>query len=206
MTKNAKIAAALVGGYLLGRTKKAKMAIGFGMFLAGKKLNLDPAQLGRMLAESPVLGTLNEQVRKEVVGATKTAATNALTQRASGLADSLHRRTLALGDPDGTGDRAEERDGRERDAEEYDDQDDSGTTDDDRQERAEKKPAPRRRTSATSTAKTASKATAKSPAKSGGRSASGGARSASGGARKKTSSGARKATSSARKERGGANG
>ncbi|WP_069169862.1 hypothetical protein [Streptomyces griseus] len=201
MTKNAKIAAALVGGYLLGRTKKAKMAIGFGMFLAGKKLNLDPAQLGRMLAESPVLGTLNEQVRKEVVGATKTAATNALTQRASGLADSLHRRTLALGDPDGTVDRAQE-----RDAEEYDDQDDSGTTDDDRQERAEKKPAPRRRTSATSTAKTASKATAKSPAKSGGRSASGGARSASGGTRKKTSSGARKATSSARKERGGANG
>ncbi|MDQ0792648.1 hypothetical protein [Streptomyces sp. B1I3] len=201
MTGNAKIAAALVGGYFLGRTKKAKMAIGFGMFLAGKKLNLDPKQLGRMLADSPVLGTLNEQVRKEVLGATKTAATNALTQRAGGLADSLHRRTLALGDPDGADGRDEE-----QDDEEYDDRD---ARDDDQEEPAEEKPAPRRRTAA----KSSSKSTAKAPAKSAGRSASGAGRSASGGTRKKTSSatrtassGARKTTSATRKERGGSNG
>lgn len=96
MMSNAKIGVALVGGYLLGRTKKAKMAIGLGMFLAGKKLNPDPRQLGAWVAGSPVLGPLNDQVRKELVDATKSAAGAALNQRMNGLADSLHERTLAL--------------------------------------------------------------------------------------------------------------
>ncbi|WP_176956596.1 MULTISPECIES: hypothetical protein [unclassified Streptomyces] len=109
---NAKIGVALVGGYLLGRTKKAKMAIGLGMFLAGRKLNLDPRQLGALVANSPVLGPLNDQVRKELVDATKSAAGAALNQRMNGLADSLHERTLALneGGADGTGRAADEAD------------------------------------------------------------------------------------------------
>ncbi|MGW3012320.1 hypothetical protein ACWC9R_26305 [Streptomyces sp. NPDC001219] len=102
---NAKIGVALVGGYLLGRTKKAKLAIGLGMFLAGKKLNLDARQLGALVANSPVLGPLNDQVRKELVDATKAAAGTALTQRMSGLADTLHERTAALNEGQGaTGD------------------------------------------------------------------------------------------------------
>ncbi|GAA2617509.1 hypothetical protein [Streptomyces tubercidicus] len=96
MMTNAKIGVALVGGYLLGRTKKAKMAIGLGLFLAGKKLNLDPKQWGALVANSPVLGPLNDQVRSELVDATKAAAGTALSQRMSGLADSLHERTAAL--------------------------------------------------------------------------------------------------------------
>ncbi|MFJ4002445.1 hypothetical protein ACIPWL_03160 [Streptomyces sp. NPDC090023] len=103
MTKNVKIAAALVGGYVLGRTKKAKMAIGLGMFLAGKKLDLDPRRIGTLLAESPALAGLNAQVRKELVETTKAAATEALTKRAAGLADSLTdslaSRTKALDGP-----------------------------------------------------------------------------------------------------------
>ncbi|MFG3045028.1 hypothetical protein ACGFZR_08910 [Streptomyces sp. NPDC048241] len=103
MTKNVKIAAALVGGYVLGRTKKAKMAIGLGMFLAGKKLDLDPRRIGTLLAESPALAGLNAQVRKELVETTKAAATEALTKRAAGFADSLTdslaSRTKALDGP-----------------------------------------------------------------------------------------------------------
>ncbi|MFK4107651.1 hypothetical protein [Streptomyces sp. NPDC002176] len=103
MTKNVKIAAALVGGYVLGRTKKAKMAIGLGMFLAGKKLDLDPRRIGTLLAESPALAGLNAQVRKELVETTKAAATEALTKRAAGFADSLTdslaQRTKALDGP-----------------------------------------------------------------------------------------------------------
>ncbi|SED41427.1 hypothetical protein SAMN05428945_4823 [Streptomyces sp. 2224.1] len=112
MMSNAKIGVALVGGYLLGRTKKAKMAIGLGMFLAGRKLNLDPRQLGALVANSPVLGPLNDQVRKELVDATKSAAGAALNQRMNGLADSLHERTLALneGGADGTARAADEAD------------------------------------------------------------------------------------------------
>ncbi|MFG2093294.1 hypothetical protein [Streptomyces sp. NPDC048612] len=102
---NAKIGVALVGGYLLGRTKKAKLAIGLGMFLAGRKLNLDARQLGALVANSPLLGPLNDQVRKELVDATKAAAGTALTQRMSGLADTLHERTAALDEGRGaTGD------------------------------------------------------------------------------------------------------
>lgn len=169
MTGNMKIGAALVGGYLLGRTKKAKLAIGFGMFLAGKKLSLDGKQLGRMLADSPLLGTVNEQVRKEVVGATKQAAANALTQRATGLADSLRKRTLELEDPSGAD--AEVR-GREQDSEESED--------------TEEKPRPRRKPAAEA-AKSAEGAT------------SGARRAASGAARKKTTPARRKATTGARK-------
>lgn len=96
MTDNIRTGVALVGGYLLGRTKKAKMAIGLGMFLVGKRLDLDPRHVGKLLANSPVLGSLNDQVRRELVEATRSAATAALTQRAEGLADSLHQRTLGL--------------------------------------------------------------------------------------------------------------
>ncbi|WP_405825474.1 hypothetical protein OG705_33530 [Streptomyces sp. NBC_00838] len=194
MTGNVKIGVALVGGYLLGRTKKAKMAIGFGMFLAGKKLSFDPQQLGKLVANSPVLGTLNDQVRKELVDATKSAATNALTQRASGLADSLHQRTLGLEGRDGGKDgRSEDREDDESDAGDRDVRDDSDGSDE-----ADEKPAPRRKPAAKRSSKPAAK-TASGPR----RTASG----RTGEARKKTSSTARKTASSAgRKERGGGNG
>ncbi|MFD4898388.1 hypothetical protein [Streptomyces sp. NPDC058411] len=194
MTVNAKIGAALVGGYLLGRTKKAKLAIGFGMFLAGKKLSLDPKQLGKMLADSPLLGGVSDQVRKELVGATKTAATNALTQRATGLADSLHQRTLELEDPSG-GQAKDDRPDDGADEAEDDDAPDArdderdGDKDDEGDEGTEEKPAPRR---------TAARKTAKS---------TGGARKKAAPAARKTASGARRtASSNARRDRGGSNG
>ncbi|WP_199748169.1 hypothetical protein [Actinomadura sp. WAC 06369] len=105
MQSNAKIAVALVGGYLLGRTKKAKMAIGLGMFLAGKKISLDPRELSRLAAASPLVSGLSDQVRKDLVDGTRTALTSAVTQRANTLADTLHERTLDLGDPLGRGGR-----------------------------------------------------------------------------------------------------
>ncbi|AJE87075.1 hypothetical protein SLNWT_6699 [Streptomyces albus] len=114
---NIKIGAALAGGYLLGRTKKAKLAIGFGMFLAGKKLDLDPRALAKTLAASPALSGLNQQVRKELVDATKSAATDALTKRVSGLADSLQDRTKAIGTADSSR-RADQEEDEAGDAEE----------------------------------------------------------------------------------------
>lgn len=88
------------------------MAVGVGMFLAGRRLDLDPRRIGKLLAASPVTGALSEQVRRELFEATKSAAARTLTQRASGLADSLQRRTKALG-----GEEAEEPDGHETEAE-----------------------------------------------------------------------------------------
>ncbi|MGA5194036.1 hypothetical protein [Streptomyces exfoliatus] len=102
--KNTTVAAALVGGYLLGRTRKARLAMGVGLFLAGRKLDLDPRRIGRLIAASPATGALSEQVRRDVVEATKTAAAQALGKRTAHLAESLQKRTKALAGPsDGDG-------------------------------------------------------------------------------------------------------
>ncbi|MGW5930856.1 hypothetical protein ACWF2L_32180 [Streptomyces anulatus] len=191
MTKNAKIGAALVGGYLLGRTKKAKLALGFGMFLLGKKVDLDPRQIGRMLADSPVLGSLNDQVRKELVDATRTAATKAVTQRAGSLADSLQQRTQALGTGSGSDDEElDEEDDEPRTAA----VDDDGVEADGEEGTDGKRKRTPRRTAAASDSKPASRSRSSSGS---GRSGSGGkstpARKRTGGARKTAASGARKA-------------
>ncbi|MFI1250568.1 hypothetical protein ACH4TY_28305 [Streptomyces anulatus] len=189
MTKNAKIGAALVGGYLLGRTKKAKLALGFGMFLLGKKIDLDPRQIGRMLADSPVLGSLNDQVRKELVDATRTAATKAVTQRAGSLADSLQQRTQALGTGPGADD------------EELDEEDDEPATaavdDNDEVEEDGDTGGKRKRTPRRTAAASDSKPASRSRSSSGSGGSGGGgkltpARKRTGGARKTAASGARK--------------
>lgn len=195
MMTNAKIGTALVGGYLLGRTKKAKLAIGLGMFLAGRKISLDPQAIRKLVADSPVLGALNTQVREEIIGATKTAATSALTKRVSGLADSLHERTLGLGDSGGSGDAAEDADETPDadDADGVDHGDDAkGNDGDDGPARADRAPQrkPAKRSAST------------------GDSSSGGRRSASrpSGTRKSAASGARKTAargSRGTSERGG---
>ncbi|WP_079152580.1 hypothetical protein [Streptomyces sp. RTd22] len=133
MMTNGKIAVAITGGYLLGRTKKAKLALGLGMLLAGKKITLDPQQLARAVADSPLLSGLNAQARKELGGAAKTAATRALSTRMNGLADSLHDRTLSLR---GEGD--DERAARDEDEEPAED-------DEPADEESEREPPPQRR-------------------------------------------------------------
>ncbi|MBJ7903874.1 hypothetical protein IF655_11250 [Streptomyces sp. DSM 110735] len=172
MTKNAKIAVALVGGYVLGRTKKAKLALGLGMFLAGKKLDLDPRRVGKLIANSPALGGLNDQVRSQLVDATRTAATEALTQRAAGLASSLARRTEALQDPTGVTDAARDEDGEDADdAEGSAESAESADSDSGDEEPARRK---------------SSGAGGRSPAKRTRSSAEGGARRTAGTARKRT--------------------
>lgn len=100
MNTTTKIGAAVVGGYVLGRRRKVKLAIGLGTWLIGKKLQLDPkrlvADLGRELAASPGWAALQDQVRGEVLGAGRSAAGTLLTQSAGRLADSLHSRTEAV--------------------------------------------------------------------------------------------------------------
>ncbi len=91
---NAKIGAALLGGYLLGRTKKGKLALSVGAMLAGSRIR--PGQVGKALQDSPFVHTLTDQVRSELTGAGKAAATSILTAKADSLADALHERTAGL--------------------------------------------------------------------------------------------------------------
>jgi hypothetical protein len=144
MERNAKIGTALVGGYLLGRTRKAKLALGLGMFLAGKKMNLDPRQLATTLAKSPVLAGLSDQVRDQLVHATRDAATKTVTNRAGSLADSLQQRTRRLEGADDEDRPADDED----DARAADDADETGEAAEheeaDRDDEPER-PAPRRK-------------------------------------------------------------
>lgn len=96
MTPGMKIAAAVAGGYVLGRRKKAKLAISMGAWLIGRKLDLDPKKLltgvTKELATSPQLSELRAQVRGEVLTTGKTIATKLVTNQAEKLTDSLHER------------------------------------------------------------------------------------------------------------------
>ncbi|MEU7278316.1 hypothetical protein AB0A69_05925 [Streptomyces sp. NPDC045431] len=86
--------AALIGGYVLGRTKKAKVAIALASWVLRKKI--DPKKVASLVTDSPALDALGEQIREELLTAGKEAAVTAVATRADRLADSLHERTLSL--------------------------------------------------------------------------------------------------------------
>ncbi|MFE9019004.1 ABC transporter substrate-binding protein [Streptomyces sp. NPDC007808] len=106
---NATIGAALLGGYVLGRTRKAKLALGLGALLAGSRIR--PGQVGKALQESPSVHDLTDQVRSELTDAGKAAATSVLTAKADSLAEALHQRTAGLRER--TQGRAEDEEGEE---------------------------------------------------------------------------------------------
>ncbi|MEV5313464.1 hypothetical protein [Streptomyces sp. NPDC052610] len=94
------MAAAVAGGYLLGRTKKGKLALVVGSYLAGRRLGVSPAQLVSQglarLQEAPQFQELSDQVRGELMQAGRTAVSGAANRRLTGLADALRDRTDAL--------------------------------------------------------------------------------------------------------------
>lgn len=152
MTPGMKIATAVVGGYVLGRRKKAKLAITMGAWLVGKKLNLDPKKLlsdvTHELASSPELAGVRDQVRDEVLGAGKTLAADILTHQAGRLAGSLQERTDTLRDKAAglpaalTGRDEDSADSDEpEDVDESDDNEDGGAEESESRPRARKRPA-----------------------------------------------------------------
>ncbi|MGW4439715.1 DNA primase [Streptomyces sp. NPDC004596] len=93
---------AIGAGYLLGRTKKLKMALAVGSLVAGKKLNLGPRGvaelLNQQLRDNPQFKEIGDQLRQDLRGVGK-AATGAMAERQmSALADRLHGRTSAVRD------------------------------------------------------------------------------------------------------------
>ena len=98
-----KLALAVVGGYLLGRTKKMKLAIMLGGALAGKKISTDPAallgQVTKLVSASPELQRLDSAVRGRLLEAGKDAALAVASSRMEALTDSLVDRVENLGKP-----------------------------------------------------------------------------------------------------------
>ncbi|MFM9591012.1 DNA primase [Streptomyces scabiei] len=146
---------AVGAGYVLGRTKKMKLAFAVGTMVAGKRMRLSPRALADLVSQqllnNPQFKEIGDQLRGDLRGVGK-AATGALVERQiEGLADRLHGRTSQVRDqlagvaPDLPG-----RGGKDRDDDEYEDGGDpdasSDATDDarDEDEEPEEKPARRR--------------------------------------------------------------
>ncbi|MFC7817191.1 MULTISPECIES: hypothetical protein [unclassified Streptomyces] len=125
----AALAAAVAGGYLMGRTRKAKLALAVGSYLMGRRIGLSPGQILSQgmsgLQRNPQLQELTDQLRGELLTAGRTAATAAANRTLTGLADNLRDRTDAL---TGAG---RKDDGYDADHEDYDVYEDEGGPDED---------------------------------------------------------------------------
>uniref|UniRef100_A0AAU2VFK6 DNA primase n=1 Tax=Streptomyces sp. NBC_00003 TaxID=2903608 RepID=A0AAU2VFK6_9ACTN len=93
---------AVGAGYLLGRTKKAKLAFGIGTLVMGKRLQLSPRAIAdfaaAQLADNPQFKEIGDQLRDDLRGVGKAATGALLNRQIEGIADRLHDRTLDVQD------------------------------------------------------------------------------------------------------------
>ncbi|MEI5097619.1 DNA primase [Streptomyces sp. PmtG] len=101
MTRTA-VALGVGAGYVLGRTKKAKLAFALGTMVAGRRLKLSPASLGRavtaQLENNPQFKEIGDQLKEDLRGVGKAATGSLVERRLDSLADRLHDRTLDVRD------------------------------------------------------------------------------------------------------------
>jgi hypothetical protein len=93
MSATTKIAVGVASGYLLGRTKKLKLAFTVGSMLAGQRIATNPqallAQGSKLVDENPELQKLQKQIMEKLMDAAKAAAVTTATQRLELLSSSL---------------------------------------------------------------------------------------------------------------------
>ncbi|MFF7308062.1 DNA primase [Streptomyces sp. NPDC008137] len=155
---------AVGAGYLLGRTKKLKMAIAIGGLVAGKKLNLSPRMVAELLQQqlrnNPQFKEIGDQLREDLRGVGKAASGAMVERQIDALADRLHGRTAQVRDqltgvvPGGRDDDAEDADYDEDEEPEAEEPEDSGPEQDEEPEPAAKK-APAKKAPPKKTAKKA---------------------------------------------------
>ncbi|MBQ0867998.1 hypothetical protein [Streptomyces sp. RK75] len=128
----AAVLAAVAGGYFLGRTRKAKLALTVGSVVAGRRLGLDPQELLRQgiqkLAETPQFEELTDQVKHQLVAAARTAVSSTANRRLESLADALRDRRDRLG---GEGGQDEDQDEDQGQGQDQDDGQNRGRDEDD---------------------------------------------------------------------------
>ncbi|GAA4319666.1 hypothetical protein GCM10023086_43670 [Streptomyces venetus] len=165
---------AVGAGYLLGRTKKLKMAIAVGGLVAGKKLNLSPRMVAELvqqqLRDNPQFKEIGEQLRGDLRGVGKAASGAMVERQLDSLADRLHGRTARMRDEltgAVSGGRDEDAEEAEYDEdEEPEEPEDSGPEADEEPEPAAKKSAEKAPAKKAPAKKAAKKAPAKkAPAK-----------------------------------------
>ncbi|MCL7428320.1 DNA primase [Streptomyces sp. YS415] len=124
---------AVGAGYLLGRTKKLKLAFAVGTLVAGKRMHLNPKMLAELasqqLQNNPQFKEIGDQLREDLRGVGKAASGAMVERQLDAFADRLHGRTAQVRDqlsgvvPDLGPDDSEEYEEEDDDAEGYDDGD-----------------------------------------------------------------------------------
>ncbi|MFE7855076.1 DNA primase [Streptomyces sp. NPDC057403] len=93
---------AVGAGYVLGRTKKMKMAFALGGLVAGKRMHLSPRMLADVLSQqlqnNPQFKEIGDQLREDMRGVGKAASGAMVERQMSALADRLHGRTAQVRD------------------------------------------------------------------------------------------------------------
>ncbi|MCX5317574.1 histone protein [Streptomyces sp. NBC_00154] len=144
----ATLAAALVGGYVLGRTKKGKLALSLATYLAGKRLGLDPRQLAtegmRRLGEIPQVAELQDQLKGEFLEAGRKAVTAAATRGMGTLSDTLRDRTASLGKKEEAEPEEEYEEEQEEPEEEPEEEEEEEEEPEEEEEEEEEEPEPKR--------------------------------------------------------------
>ncbi|MFJ6071815.1 DNA primase [Streptomyces sp. NPDC093065] len=180
---------AVGAGYLLGRTKKLKLAVAVGTMVAGKKMNLTPKGIAELvsgqLQNNPQFKEIGDQLRTDLRGVGKAASGAMVERQIDALADRLHGRTAEVRDQlsgaasqvpgVGSDDSRDSRDSEGSEDSEYEEPEEHEGQEvpaeqrEEPEERREDRPRPRRERpagKATSEArKTAKKTPAKAPAK-----------------------------------------
>ncbi|MFJ6912977.1 DNA primase [Streptomyces sp. NPDC101133] len=166
---------AIGAGYLLGRTKKLKLAVAVGTMVAGKKLNLTPKGIAELvsgqLQNNPQFKEIGDQLRTDLRGVGKAASGAMVERQLDALADRLHGRTAEVRDQlSGVASQAagvgsdDSRDSEDSESEEREEPEGRDERDERRDERGERR-APRRERPARKAPPEARKTAKKTPAK-----------------------------------------
>ncbi|MER7194237.1 DNA primase [Streptomyces flaveolus] len=170
---------AVGAGYLLGRTKKLKMAVAVGTMVAGKKLNLTPKGIAELvstqLQNNPQFKEIGDQLRTDLRGVGKAASGAMVERQIDALADRLHGRTAQVRDQlsgvasaapgvgsDDSRDSEDSEDSEYEDEEPRDESDESDESDEPDEQQKSERPAKKASEAARGAGK---KAPAKRPAK-----------------------------------------
>ncbi|MFI9759676.1 DNA primase [Streptomyces sp. NPDC051963] len=93
---------AIGAGYVLGRTKKMKLAFAVGTLVAGKRMQLGPRALADLvtgqLANNPQFKEIGDQLREDLRGVGKAASGAMVARQLDAVADRLHGRTEQVRD------------------------------------------------------------------------------------------------------------
>ncbi|MFE6170782.1 DNA primase [Streptomyces sp. NPDC056464] len=93
---------AVGAGYVLGRTKKMKLAFALGTLVAGKRLHLSPRAVADLLSQqlqnNPQFKEIGDQLREDLRGVGQAASGAMVERQLDAFADRLHGRTAEVRD------------------------------------------------------------------------------------------------------------